>query len=138
MKLFRFEQHQAGIVGRAMMPKGAFGGLADDRDLGSEIARQLTLLPWWSAIGIRGALWIIWFAPMWRLHRLATFGSLSTEAQYDCLEKISHSEIYSIREAVKLFKLSTTLSAIGDTKVLTHIGAYDLVAAPSALKRGVS
>jgi len=138
MKLFRFEQHRAGIVGRAMMPKGAFAGLTDDRDLGSEITRQLLIMPWWSSIAVRAALWMIWYAPLWRLGRLKTFGSLSIDAQHECLETLSHANRYEIREAVKLFKLSTTMAAIGDEKVLAHIGAYDIPRLPVTLKRGVS
>jgi hypothetical protein len=138
MKLLRLEQHRVGIIARALMPVGVLGGLTDNRDLGAEIGRQVALTPWYSAIVVRFAVWLVWFAPLWRMARLRTFGSLPLDVQYECLDKLARSNQYWVRESLMLMKLTTCMVAVGDTKVLTYLGAYNLAGGPVTLRKSGS
>jgi hypothetical protein len=138
MQLSRFEQHQATVVGRSILPTGALGGLTDQRDVGAEVARQFALQPWWSAIGVRAALWVIWFAPIWRQGRLKLFSSLNAEDQSKCVELLSRSNFFWLREMILLVKLAVCMALIGDRKVLAYLSAYDSAGGPVALRRSGS
>jgi hypothetical protein len=138
MKLSRFEESQAAIISRATIPMGALDGLTDRMDFGSEIGRQVAMIPWWSAILVRLALWVVWFAPIWRMGRFRLFGSLPEAQQAQCLELLSHSRVYWIRQVVTLMKMTICMVAFGDPKVLGWLGAYDLAGGPVALRRSGS
>lgn len=137
MNLFAFEQRHATIIGRATFPKGVLGGVADDRDLGADIARQLKTTPWWGAIVARlGLLWI-WYSPLF-LYFPRTFGGLKPEEQYALLNRLAGSHLYWLREMVMLVKMQICFAAVGDQRVLRALGAYDLAGGPVALKRRAS
>lgn len=134
MKLFRFEQRHAEVIARVMYPKGALGGGADDRALGAEITGQIAAVPWFAAIVARLGMLLIWYWPLLTL-RFRTFGGLPLEEQYVVLDRLARSHSYAIREMVMLVKMNACFAGIGDPRVLTYLGAYDLAGGPVALGR---
>lgn len=135
MKLLATEQYKAGVIARAIMPAEAFGGLTAKQDFGPAIAKNLLVTPWWAAIAVRAALWVVWFAPMWRTFSPHTFGGLSLEKQQGVLDLLARSNNYALREMVLLIKMNVCLPALGNTEVLTYLGAYDLKGGPVQLRR---
>lgn len=126
MKLARFERRWAGTIGRALLPVGALGGATDARDLGAEYARHFDLAPWWTALLLRYALWLIWLSPVWRSASPRTFGSLDLAAREACLEALLSARSYAVRETLTVVKLTYCFGAIGDRQVLASLGAYHL------------
>jgi hypothetical protein len=135
MKLLATEQYKAGVIARAIMPTDAFDGLTAKQDLGAAIAGNLLRTPWWAAIAVRAAIWVVWFAPFWRQGSLKTFGGLSLEKQWAVLELLARSDNYALREMVLLLKMNTCLPSLGDLEVLKYLGAYDTKGGPVQLRR---
>ena len=135
MKLYAFEARVAAQVARAMLPLGALGGSADGVDAGAKFAAQMAHSPWWSALALRGALWLVWLGPLlaWRPR---TFESLDDAARVALLEALASSHRYAIREGVMLLKLTLCLALLGHEPVFAHLGAYDT--APRRLPRALS
>jgi hypothetical protein len=125
MRTFAFEQRRAAIIGRAMIPKGVFGGLTDDRDIGAEFARQASLNTWYAALVVRLAMFVVWFAPLFS-RRLRTFGGLDDAARVEVLEALLKSKLYAVRQLMLLVKLTTCFALLSDESILRHVGAYRL------------
>jgi hypothetical protein len=133
MRVFAFERRWAAVVSRALIPAGSLPAPSDERDLGAAFAQQLALAPWWSAIVMRLSVWLAYLAPV--LFRGRTMASLPPDAQEAELERLMRSKAYAVRELMTLLKLQACISAIGDVRVLTAMGAYKLdQPAPVALR----
>jgi len=133
MRVFAFEKRWAAVVSRALIPVGSLPAPSDGRDLGAAFAAQLALSPWWSAIVMRLSVWLAYLSPL--LFRGRTMAALPPDAQEAELERLMRSKTYAIRELMTLLKLAACISAIGDVRVLTAMGAYKLdQPAPVALR----
>ena len=126
MTLWQFETRWAAIIGRSMVPVGLYGGLTDGYEIGARVASQTARSPWYSAAVVRLALWIAWLAPLLTLRRARTFGGLDERARVACLEALLHSNVYAVRETLKILKLNVCIALIGNLDVLAHLGTYDL------------
>jgi hypothetical protein len=126
MRLWQFEIAWARVIASAFLRPGVLGGAAEGRDLGGRIAEQVAGAPWFAAIVVRLALWLVWFAPLFTVRAFRTFGGLDEERREACLDALMHSDLYEVREVLKIYKLNLTLALIGREEVLAHIGAYDL------------
>lgn len=128
MKLTGFEKRWAEVIGRSLFPMGVLDGNTDGAKLGEELDEFRSISPWWTALVIRLALWIVWFSPPFYARRLSTFGGLSDADRVECLEHVLVARSYSVRELAMLLKLGFCSTALGTTAALTHLGAYRLSA----------
>jgi hypothetical protein len=124
MKLSAWESRMADAIARSLLPPGSLGGRVDAIDAGAQVASQLARSPWWSALSVRGALWLVWLAPLWAW-RPRTFAALDEQARVALLERLASSSSYLVRESVMLLKLTLCFALIGDPPMLAHLGAYD-------------
>lgn len=132
MRLTGFEKRWADAVGRCLFPKGVLGGTADELSLGQELDAFRSLSPWWTAIVIRLALWIVWFSPPFYGPRFGTFGGLSEDEREQCLERVLVARSYSVRELGMLLKMGFCHAGIGSERTLRYLGAYRLDAKEEA------
>lgn len=131
MNLWRLEQHHASVIGRALIPAGLFGGLRDHVDLGAALAAHVRTMPWWTAIIMRLALWIIWLAPPFLGLGLRSFGALAPDQRVHALETLLVSPVFEVRQLCDLLKLMYCMSYFGDEAMLRHLGAYRLAPTPT-------
>src|SRR5262245_26236066 len=99
MELSAWESRLAKEIGRALLPPGSLGGRTDGIDVGARVASQLACSPWWSALSVRCALWIVYLAPLaaWRPR---PFTALDDAARVALLERLAASPRYAVRELV--------------------------------------
>jgi hypothetical protein len=131
MNVFDFEVRWARVVGRAVVPCGVLGGAVDDLDAGALFREDCALSPAAATLGMRAALWLTWFAPLWMSFRFRTFGGLDAPAQVALLERLLKAKSYIIRMAVTLLKITFCSLLLGDKRVLQAWNAYDLDRLPA-------
>jgi len=119
-----FERRWVETVARALVPRGTLDGVTDDIDIGAAYDWELEHSPWYAALALRAALWMVWLAPVWRLGRLRGFAGLSVEDRAALLEELLDAKPYLVRMSVVLLKLTLLQAALGDERVLRRIGAY--------------
>jgi hypothetical protein len=124
--LTEFETRWAGAIGHALVPKGALGGSLDTIDIGARYAHECAISPWYAALAFRASLWLTWFAPLWMLGKLRTFGGVDGETRVVILERLLKHRVYFVRMAALFLKLAICTLMLGDVPTLTRIGAYKL------------
>ena len=83
--------------------------------------------------GLRALTWLLtWVAPLFVLGRFASFGGLSPEDQARLLERLSESDVYLVREAPMLFKMTACLGICGLPDVQRRVGVQTVDATPPA------
>lgn len=127
MQLFDFEQRWFEIIGRTVLPPTTLDGRTAGIDLKGLGTAQVARSPWWSAILVRLALWLVWCAPLFVLGRPRSFGALDEEARLRCLEALFHSRYYALRETTMILKMHVCFALLGEQPVQRRLGAYDLV-----------
>jgi hypothetical protein len=126
MNLFDFELRWFEIVGRTLLPPETLDGRTAGIDLRAHGAEQVGRSPWWSALMVRLALWLVWCAPLFVLGRPRSFGALDEAARLRCLEALFHSRYYALRETTMILKMHVCFALLGEPPVLRRLGAYDL------------
>lgn len=126
MKVFECEVRWARLVGRTFVPAGVLGGVVDDLDAGELFRHDCAISPGPATLGMRAALWMIWFAPFWTSFRFRTFGSLDEAARVAMLERLLTTKRYLVRMAVMLLKITFCTLLLGDLRALKRLNAYDL------------
>lgn len=126
MTLFPFEERWAGLIGHALVPKGALGGTLDAIDIGKRYADECAISPWYAALAFRASLWVTWLAPLWMLGRLRTFTGVDGETRVEILERLLKHRVYFVRMAALFLKLAICTLMLGDVPTLRQIGAYKL------------
>jgi hypothetical protein len=121
-----FERRWAETITRTLLPKGALDGLLDGADVGARFADDCRESPWYAALLMRAVLYLVWLAPLWRLERLATFGTLDEPARVALLEALLAHRVYYVRMALTMLKLTLCTLVLGDEQVLARLGAYRL------------
>src|SRR5258706_8603466 len=126
MKLRRFEVRWAETIGRALLPRGILDGVVDGVELGEQFRLECLQPPWYSSLLVRMSLWLTWFAPLWMLRRLRTFGGLDTDAREAVLARLLASKRYYVRLAAMFIKLTACTLLLSGERALARIGAYRL------------
>jgi hypothetical protein len=108
------------------LPRGVLGGVVDDLAAGRGLRDDCATSPWYSALLMRAALWLIWLAPLWAQLRLRTFGALDEPARTALLEKLLTSPRYYVRMAVSFLKVTFCTILLGDERAHRRLGAYRL------------
>ena len=125
MRLRAFEVAWARTIGRTLLPPGLLGGAVDHVDLGREVENECAQSPWYAALVVRAALWLTWFAPLFLLRRLRTFGGLDAHRRQEVLECLLASPRNAVRATATLLKLTFCVRLLGDERVFAEIGAYE-------------
>jgi hypothetical protein len=119
-----FEIKRATIIGRAVIPAGAFGGLAGETDWDATIRRQLDVTPPLPRFLTRLAFLLAWVAPFF-MGYFRFFGALSDAARVEALERLCKARNYQVRQLMVVLKLNICLCVMGNERVLRHLNAYD-------------
>jgi hypothetical protein len=124
MRIRGFEQRWAREVSRAFVGPGALGGVTADLDPGALFAEDCASVAWVSVLPIRLALWLVWWAPLFR--HAHTFGGISEEQREKLLEDLLHSNVALVRMMVTFLKLICVSLLLGNARALAQIGAYGM------------
>src|SRR5205823_5104292 len=109
----------AGVIGEAFFAVPC-------ADMGPGLARILLKSPWWAALFVRLALWLVYVSPVWMRGRPRSFAALAEEEREGLLEDLLLHRVYVVREAAAILKLFLCMVALGNQQALSRIGAYDL------------
>jgi hypothetical protein len=90
-----------------------------------------------AAFGLRAALWMVSFAPVWLLGRIGTFSSLSRRERTELLRRLLGHRSFAVRELTLLLKLTAAMALFASGSVRARSGYDDMQvveAAPSAAR----
>ncbi len=130
MTLSTPERRWAKEIGRALIPPETFGGARSGIDLGALLGEHVAASPWWTAVVVRAALWLVWLSPLLVRGRLSTFGRADDAEREALLEALLCSPLYPVRQTVDLLKLELCMLFMSDVALLRRLGAYDLGQVP--------
>jgi hypothetical protein len=121
-----FEQHWAADVLTAFIAPDAPGlqpraGEVDYLEAFRRMRRGSTAL---ASFGMRLAVWVVAFAPVLLLGRLATFSRLGRREQTELLSRMLVHEHALIRELTTLLKMAAAMALLGTASVRAR-SAYD-------------
>ena len=126
MPLSSTEQRWGATIARTFVPRGVLGGTTDALDAGPLLAEDDSHSPWYTALLLRAAIWLVWLSPLWTLRAPRTFGGLSDDDRAVLLEALLHHSTYPVRQAVNYLKLVSCSVLLGSVPVLEHLQAYRL------------
>jgi hypothetical protein len=106
MKLARFEQGWGEAAIGAIFPGLPEEGLADiaSMDLGPFLREVMRDLPLQAALGVRVAIWLVAWAPLFVLGRFAVITGLARAERESLLAAMSASRRYAVRSLVLVLK----------------------------------
>ena len=134
----RFEQHWAADVLMAFTAPGAPGlqPRADEVDYLKTFRRMRRGSTALAAFGMRLAVWIVAFAPVLLLGRLATFSRLGRREQSELLSRMLVHKHALIRELTMLLKMAAAMALLGTASVRARSGydARESTRAPSSVQ----
>ena len=122
--MLRLELDWAATIARALLPRGALGGLMDEKDLPALFDADCRTSPWQANLVLRLSLWLTWFSPLWMRGRAKTFGGLDAPEREEILERLFASRVHLVRLTMLYFKLMACSLLMGDERVLARLGAY--------------
>jgi hypothetical protein len=119
MKLARFEDRWAEAAMGAIFPGSTEAGLRDIRamDVRGFLHQVMACVPFQAALGLRVAVWIVAFAPLFVLGRLATIAGLAVGDRERVIEVLATSRSYVVRSLVMILKTMGALLYAGDDAV---------------------
>lgn len=123
--MFAFERRWACAVFDAILPRGVDERLplgARDFPLDRLVVDLERRAPLQFLIGLRLAIWLMIFCPIWVLGRPRRFHRLAVDAQQRCLDKVGNSRIYLLRETLMLLKMVACLGYGGMPIVQQQLG----------------
>jgi len=121
----------------AFAPSGGPGlsPLPNEVDYENAFRRMLRQATPIAAIGMRLALWMAAFAPLWLWGRLTTVSKLAIEHRVELLCQLLAHRAFAVRELTLLLKLAATMALLGTPAVRARSG-YDSVQATAAVETG--
>jgi hypothetical protein len=125
MKLARFECRWAEAAVGAIFPGSREDGFADiaAMDVPGFFRDVMRYLPLRSALGVRIAIWIVAWAPLFVIGRFATIAGLALGEREAVLDRLSLSTSYTIRSLVMILKTMGALLYAGDDGVRARMQA---------------
>lgn len=123
MKLTRFETAWGHAALATMFPGSREEGWAEisGMDVSGYLADVMASLPFKPALGLRAAIWIVTWAPLFVLGRVATLASLSQADRERVVASLLVSSSYGLRSLVTLLKAFGALLYAGDDRVRARI-----------------
>jgi hypothetical protein len=136
--LTAFERRWAVDLLSAFAPEGGRGlsplpGEVDYLAMFDRMSRGATRL---AALGLRAALWIVAFAPLWQRGKLQTLSASSMQARAGVLATLLVHRNFIVRELTLLLKLCASMALFASQSVRAR-SAYDDVSDAPANKSGL-
>lgn len=141
MRLFAFERRALVVIFDTILPSGAHPKLP----MG---ARDIPILrffddaerdaPFDFMIGLRAALWVIWFCPLLAIGRLRTFKRLTGDDRIRVLRWLQRRPTYFFREIPTIVKTVACLAYCGLPQIQAKIGIERRDATVPAWAEGAS
>jgi hypothetical protein len=134
MKYFSFEVGWARVAFDTIFPGAGHAGLVsmDAMDVEGFVTTTAAHVPTQAAFGLRIAIWLATFAPLFVLHRFATLGGLQRADREKVITKLLASDSYAIRSLTLILKTIGALLYAGDYSVRTRMHAKPVASeAPS-------
>ena len=88
------------------------------------------------SLGLRLAIWMVAFAPLWLHGRVATFSTLARRDRTQLLSRLLAHKNFAVRELTMLLKLTAAMALLGTASVRARSG-YDAVQAPARSESAV-
>jgi hypothetical protein len=107
MKLASFEKRWAHVAFGVIFPgdeKTGLAGMGTYEETSAFVEEVCVRVPFQSALGLRIAIWIATFAPLFVIARFALLASLSTEDRERVITRLVASESYVLRSLVLILK----------------------------------
>jgi hypothetical protein len=123
MKLTRLERRWAVAAMQTIFPGSSEIGLSDVRAMNIDgfLRELMAHLPFRAALGVRLAVWLVAFAPMFVLLRFATIARLALDDRERVLAALVASESYALRSLVLILKAMGALFYAADQRVRTNM-----------------
>ncbi|RME04124.1 MAG: hypothetical protein D6812_04555 [Deltaproteobacteria bacterium] len=125
MKFFSFERRWLLEIFEAILP----GETNDRLELGARDLPMVAFLedflehaPWRMRAGLRGALWVVQFSPLFLLGRPTLFTRLSNDEGARCLTRLGEHRAYLLRELPVLLKMVACMGFCAHPEVQRRIG----------------
>ena len=74
------------------------------------------------AFGLRVAIWMVAFAPLWLLGRFATFSALARSERTQLLSRLLAHKSFAVRDLTLLLKLTAAMAIFGTASIRTRTG----------------
>ena len=123
MKLTRFEHRWAAATLGAMFPGSrdeGFAGIAG-MDVHGYLIGMVRALPFKARLGLRAAIWLVAFAPLVVLRRMATISGLPPAEAERVVASLCASPSYGVRSLVMLLKTFGALLYAGDDGIRARL-----------------
>ncbi len=107
MKLTTFEKRWAHVAFGVIFPGDesvGLVGIGSEKETGDFVEGVCLRVPFQSALGLRVAIWIATFAPLFVIGRFALLASLSSADKEKVLTRLMASESYVLRSLVLILK----------------------------------
>lgn len=113
--MLAFEKKWARDVLGGFAPVGGpgFAPRPGEVDYGDAAQRMMRATTRRAAFGLRIALWIAVWAPLWLLGRLETFSALSLEKRSEVLRRLLSHRLYVVRELTLFLKMTACMALFG-------------------------
>ncbi|RME56996.1 MAG: hypothetical protein D6795_00265 [Deltaproteobacteria bacterium] len=125
MKFFSFERRWLLGIFETILPGETNDRLeigARDLPMAAFLDDFLAHAPWRMRAGLRVALWVVQFSPLFLLGRLSPFTRLSLEEGERCLTRLGENRSYLLRELPLLLKMVACMGFCGHPEVQRRIG----------------
>ncbi|MGZ3420087.1 MAG: hypothetical protein ACXWUG_02065 [Polyangiales bacterium] len=127
MKLVAFERRQAEAILRAFAPENATEGLVPvegEVDYVGNLEKMANAMSDRARFGVRIALWIVAFAPIWTGLAFATMAGTPIEKRSALLDKMLASHAFLVRELALAMKIGASF-ALFSSKSIRERSRYD-------------
>jgi hypothetical protein len=127
MKLNALERRHADAILRAFAPEQGSEGLVPTEgevDYTGNLEKMATAMSQRARIGVRLALWIVTFAPIWSGMAFATMAGIPVEKRSALLEKMLVSNSFIVRELALVMKIGASF-ALFASKSIRARSQYD-------------
>jgi hypothetical protein len=104
------------------LPEEGFGDIAA-MDVPGFLRRVLRAVPFRAALGLRLAIWLVAFAPLFVVGRWTTIAGLALAERETLIARLGASETYAIRSLVMILKTMGALLYAGDDGVRARMRA---------------
>jgi hypothetical protein len=133
MKYFSFEVRWARVAFDTIFPGSSDAGLVsmDAMDVEGFVNTTSTHVPAKAAFGLRIAIWLATFAPLFLLRRFKTLGGLERRDREKVIARLLADDSYAIRSLTLILKTIGALLYAGDASVRARMHAKRAAAAPS-------
>jgi hypothetical protein len=130
---WEFEYLWADALLSAMFPRSEQIPVGiEDMDVRGYWRSSLGRIPLVPAVGMRAAVWLLNFSPLYAQRKFGTFYGLNPDARMTLLAELAKSEIYLVRQLATALKAHVAMFYARDARVLEAIFGADNLG-PSAL-----